>query len=106
MSNVYISIDNSELMIRAAYSQVQAALKAVALSAEKYAKHDCPVDTGRLRSSITHAVDADTAYIGTNVEYATYVEMGTKYMDARPFLKPAIENHIDEYKQMVEEILK
>lgn len=70
MSNFFIALDNSEIVIQASYAQIEKALKSVALSAEKYAKRDCPVDTGRLRSSITHETDKNTAYIGTNVEYA------------------------------------
>lgn len=106
MSNFFIALDNSELVIQASYAQIEKALKSVALSAEKYAKRDCPVDTGRLRSSITHETDKNTAYIGTNVEYAPYVEMGTSRMRAQPFLEPAMEQHLSEYKEMIETILK
>lgn len=60
------------------------------------------VKTGNLRNSITHTYDEDTAYVGTNVEYAPYVEYGTNRMKARPFLKNAVENHVDEYKQLME----
>ena len=38
---------------------------------------NCPVDTGRLKNSITSTVEGDSAVIGTNVEYAQYVEFGT-----------------------------
>lgn len=64
------------------------------------------VDTGRLRASISHASDENSAYIGTNVEYAPYVELGTRKMVARPFLKNAVANYTDEYKQIVEDGLK
>lgn len=60
------------------------------------------VDTGRLRGSITHAVDDDSAIIGTDVEYGVYVEMGTYKMASRPFLRNAIENYTDDYKRIVE----
>lgn len=106
MSNFFIALDNSEIVIQASYAQIEKALKSVALTAEKYAKQDCPVDTGRLRSSITHETDKNTAYIGTNVEYAPYVERGTSRMRAQPFLEPAMEQHLSEYKEMIETILK
>lgn len=106
MSNFFIALDNSEIVIQASYAQIEKALKSVALTAEKYAKQDCPVDTGRLRSSITHETDKNTAYIGTNVEYGPYVEMGTSRMRAQPFLEPAMEQHLSEYKEMIETILK
>lgn len=106
MSNFFVALDNSELVIQASYAQIEAALKSVALTAEKYAKQKCPVDTGRLRSSITHKTDKDTAYIGTNVEYAPYVEGGTSRMRAQPFLEPAMAEHLSEYKETIETILK
>jgi phage gpG-like protein len=53
------------------------------------------VRTGRLRSSITHQVARDSqglyADIGSNVEYAAYVELGTRFMHPRPYLRPALE---------------
>lgn len=64
------------------------------------------VDTGRLRGSITHAKDDESAYVGTNVEYAPYVELGTYKMPARPFLKNGILNYVDDYKRIIEEGLK
>ena len=71
--------------------------------AESYAKRRCPVDTGNLRNSITHQqYDDKTEVIGTNVEYAPYVELGTVRMKARPFLRPAAENHKEEYKAILE----
>ena len=91
------------------------------------------VDTGRLRASITFAVSGDSArqhnytddlgnnysepvqgagestdhtlYLGTNVEYAPYVELGTSKMPARPFIRPAVENHLSEYQQIFEQTL-
>ena len=64
------------------------------------------VRTGRLKGSITHAVGDNEAYIGTNVEYAPYVELGTHKMAARPFLRNAISHYTDDYKRIVEEGLK
>ncbi|MBQ2289680.1 MAG: HK97 gp10 family phage protein [Bacteroidaceae bacterium] len=55
-----------------------AALEAIGIVAEAYAKMKTPVDTGRLRNSISHAVSGDDVYIGTNVQpYAIFVELGT-----------------------------
>lgn len=61
---------------------------------ETAAKRLCPVDTGNLRSSITHVLGRDGAGlycdIGSDVEYARYIEFGTWKMAAQPFLVPAI----------------
>lgn len=56
----------------------EAALTSIGITAEGYAKKLTPVDTGRLRNSISHAVSGDDVYIGTNVQpYAIFVELGT-----------------------------
>lgn len=45
---------------------------------EAGAKEHCPVDTGQLRESIhTEAQSENTVTVGTNVQYAPYVEYGT-----------------------------
>lgn len=92
------------------HDRVPVILEALGIEAEGNAVTEITdlgaVDTGRLRGSISHATDEDTAYVGTNVEYAPYVELGTYKMAARPFLRNAIVNHIDEYKDIVEDGLK
>ena len=81
---------------------IRRALEICGGKAEAYAKEICPVDTGRLRNSIAHAqVDARTEAVGTNVEYAPYVELGTRYQRAQPYLRPAVENHQDEYGTII-----
>lgn len=84
------------------------ALETIGLVAERYAKGYAPVDTGRLRNSISHDISETekAAYIGTNVEYAPYQEFGTRTQPGTPFLAPALENHLDEYKKIVENELK
>lgn len=71
--------DHSDEVLEALDAAVGRALEKCGLVAEGYAKKLCPVDTGNLRNSITHTVSdgEKAAYIGTNSEYATYVEMGT-----------------------------
>lgn len=108
MKNIEISLtDNSDLFKNALDEQIEQALIAIGMTAETYAKRDCPVDTGRLRNSITHEVrmDEKSAYIGSNVEYAAFVEMGTTRMKARPYLRPAATNHTEEYKNLVKQAL-
>ena len=80
------------------------ALKAIGATAETHTKDnitaDDLIDTGRLRNSISHAVDGEAAYIGTNVEYAPYLELGTKKISAHHYLKRAVTEHKDEYKKL------
>jgi HK97 gp10 family phage protein len=68
---------------------------------EGKAKRRCPVDSGRLRASITHETDGTDGFIvGTNVEYAPFVELGTRYMSAQPFLVPALQEAITELREI------
>lgn len=109
-----------------------AALEAIGAKAAGYAFMLAPADTGRLRNSLTWAtkktegrsfsyaddngvrysyeigngVDKDSVYVGTNVEYAVYQEMGTSKIDAQPYLKPAVENHREEYVKIARRFLK
>lgn len=98
---------NTEAVLNELKDRVVAALEAAGAQAENYAKLKCPVDTGLLRNSITHAqADEKTEVIGTNVEYAPYVEMGTSKQKAQPYLKPALTDHISEYKRIMESMLQ
>lgn len=130
-------IDNSKEVLKAAKEQILAGLTACGMAAEGYAKANITqqqaVDTGQLRNSITFQVqDSENAvYIGSNVEYAPYVELGTgvyydgggrqtpwTYQDgngdwhishgmrARPYLKPAITDHANEYSTLLKDALK
>lgn len=56
---------------------VSKALNRACLVVENEAKRLCPVDTGDLRNSINHEVHNDVGIVGTNKEYAPYVEFGT-----------------------------
>ena len=68
------------------------------------------VDTGRLRASITHRVEMESGevvgYVGTNVEYAPYLEFGTTRMKPRPFMVPAIERNRDWIKNKLASVVK
>ena len=65
--------DNSEQVLSAMEKGIKNGLEAIGLTAETYAKKETPVDTGRLRNSISHTVDGEATYIGSNVEYAAFV---------------------------------
>lgn len=97
---VEVREDNREAIANAIDRALVAALEEIGLVAEGYAKRACPVDTGRLRNSITHIVDEGTRHvvIGTNVEYAPYVELGTRHQKPQPYLKPAAKDHYSTYK--------
>jgi len=101
------------------------ALEIIGGTAEGHAKTNIrdngSVITSRLINSMTHQkVDENTMAIGTDVEYGPYVELGhnqkpgryvpaigkrlvASHVAAKPFLKPALENHKDEYIRIAKE---
>lgn len=102
----YTYKDNTDEVLSALKRAKKRGLEAIGLTAEGYAKKDTPVDTGRLRNSISHATDDEAAYIGTNVEYAPYVELGSPTIKAHHMLQKAATEHTDEYKQIMEDAMK
>lgn len=84
-------------------------IQQIAVFVEAEAKLRTPVKTGHLRRSISHETQSDEntskAYIGTNVEYAPYVEFGvaSKNIPAQPYLRPAIEENRDKIRDMIRE---
>lgn len=74
------------------------AVVAGALIVQNSAKRKAPYKTGNLRRSIhiePRGVSrgAASVEVGTNVEYAHYLEFGTRYMAARPYLRPALDEN-------------
>lgn len=100
-----VTADNTAAVKGGLQSAFARALERIGLQAEGYAKDLCPVDTGNLRNSITHTSDGNAAYIGTNVTYGKYVELGTVKMAAQPFLRPAAADHGETYRNIVKDEL-
>ena len=128
--------DYSKEILSALEKGKRNALTAIGATAETHAKDnitaDDLIDTGRLRNSITFATgdysgigtysdndgnrygDAkarntpkdDEVAIGTNVEYAAYTELGTQHIVAHHYLKRAVTEHQDEYKELAVEAIK
>ena len=129
--------DNTEEVLSALEAAIKRGNEAIGMTAERHAKKKCPVDTGRLRNSITYALAGEEThvksyrankggkeretytyegtadgekgsgvYIGTNVEYAVFVENGAQGRTAVHFLQDAAANHSDEYKRMMEDSMK
>lgn len=115
---------------------VNQAMEQACILVENEAKIKCPVDNGLLRNSITHYIEDNPneliGVVGTNVEYAPYVEFGTgiysslgngrqdrwKYKDAKgewhstigqhpqPYLQPALEENRRKQKKCLKSKLK
>lgn len=109
-------------------------LKAAALAIQSQAKALVPVNTSNLKTSINHKVQVSSleAYVGTNADYAVYVEFGTGefaengngrkggwvYIDPsgkthftmgmkpKPYLRPAYRKNKKALKQLLNKYLK
>lgn len=118
---VDVDLQNNKAAILAEMSErKRRALEAVGITAENNgvvevnrAVYDTPpspnyVRTGNLRQSITHAVQEDQqcVVIGCRIEYAPDVELGNSQMHARPFLRPAVVNYQNDYKDMFDAIMR
>ena len=139
INGIKITKDNTKQILSELDTAVERILTMIGIKAEKYAKALCPVGTvestgkkgyrgGTLRNSITFEAETEkdkgTIAVGSNVEYAPYVELGTGpyftappswetfetspgsgighgYVHARPYLRPAIENHLSDYGKII-----
>ena len=131
-------VDNKEEVLAACHQQIIGWLEALgedaASTAANVLTQTGTIDTGRLKSSISSAVDEENncVYIGTNVEYAIYHEFGTgryaeggggrqtpwMYQDrdgvwhwtqgvpAKHFIQFGATAHQAQYKEMLEVALK
>ena len=126
--------DMREQVKAATKEQILKGLYRIGMKMQEYAAKLCPVDTGALRDSITFQVDPNepSVTLGSNSEYATYVELGTGqysevggtpkkrwvYKDPltgewrigvpqkpRHFIKPAVADHIETFKGILEDAL-
>ena len=144
MAHYGITIEENNIpeTLSAVDKAVWKAFEMIGIKIEKYAKALCPTGTsastgkkgyrgGTLKNSITHEIYEDsgpTLAVGTNVEYAPYVELGTgpyfetppeweqfgtkrgstvkgSYVKPRAFLRPAITDHLNEYNKIIEDQL-
>lgn len=106
--NAYVEIvqDNSHLVAQLLPTAIAKALEKIGLLAEGhvigYMTENFIVDTGRLRNSITHAIQSDESVIvGTNVSYGRYVHNGTSRMKGRPFLTAPVSQHLNQYREVL-----
>ena len=56
-----------------------------------YARQVVPVRTGRLKASISAGEEGKNFKTQVDCPYAVYVEMGTRFMTARPYLRPGVQ---------------
>ena len=102
MSLLQIAVPELDHLLLSRDGPVGVEMERIGAVVEAAAKVLCPVSnlpwdsTGELQASITHTVDASTSgpvvRVGTDVEYAVYVEFGAPAINqtGTPFLRPAL----------------
>lgn len=69
---------------------VDAVVEKVAADTMADSQQRAPIDTGNLRGSHYFRKVGNAAYeVGASASYTIYVELGTRFMRAQPFLVPA-----------------
>lgn len=71
-------------------------------------QRNAPVDTGTLKRSIGLDLSDNemTATVEPTAEYAPYVELGTRFMEAQPYLKPAFEEQKKQFEKDLQKLLR
>ena len=80
---------------------VHSKLVSWAADVKALAKKIVRVRTGHLRSRIYAEVKEWLVRIGADATYALFVEFGTRYMRARPYLYPAIQEYLPVLEQTI-----
>lgn len=72
------------------------------------AQRNAPVDTGTLKRSISLVLRDGvlTAESEATAEYAPYVEWGTRFMNAQPFMRPAYYAQKEQFKSDLSRLMK
>ena len=85
-------------------------VKNCAINILRDSKRICPVNTGALRRSGRFEKIREMAYkvsyggAGTGVNYAKFVEFGTRYMMAQPYLMPSFRKNIHNLKRKLKSV--
>ncbi|MTD42466.1 hypothetical protein GIX45_28330 [Erwinia sp. CPCC 100877] len=72
------------------------------------AEVNAPVDTGTLERSVAQSIKDGglTSTTTPHTEYDAYVEFGTRYMAAQPFIGPAFRKQVKQFKSDMERLVK
>lgn len=91
-----------------AMSDVKRVVKQNGSELQKKAMRKAPVDSGHLKRSIGLDIENAglTAEIEPTADYAAYVEYGTRFMGAQPYLKPAYDEQKELFKSDMKKLVR
>lgn len=75
---------------------------------QEKAQRNAPVDTGTLKRSIGLEITDSgmAAEVEPTAEYAPYVELGTRFMEAQPYLKPAFDEQKEKFRKDMKKLVE
>lgn len=97
-----------KLRENATLDDVKHVVKSNTVSMNKNMQNLAPVDTGNMKRSITSEL-TDGGLTGTtqpHTDYAGYVEYGTRFQAAQPFVKPTFDVQKKVFKNDLERLTK
>lgn len=99
---------NKGLKKRTDMNAVKTVVKKNGSDMQRKAQRNAPVDTGTLKRSIGLDVSDNgmSATVEPTAEYAPYVELGTRFMEAQPFLKPAFEEQKKQFEKDLQKLVR
>lgn len=104
-----IGLDKLEKQLKknATLNDVKKVVKQNGAELHKKAQRNVPVDSGTLKRSIGLELSDGgmTAEVEATAEYSEYVEYGTRYMDAQPYIRPALKEQERQFKSDMKKLI-
>lgn len=99
---------NKGLKKRMDMSAVKDTVKLNGSEMQKKAQRNAPVDTGNLKNNIGLEISDGgmTATVESTADYSVYVELGTRLMEAQPYMKPAFEEQKKQFEKDLKELVR
>lgn len=96
-----VTLDDVKTVVRHNGSQLQKKMQVKADFTKGY-------QTGQTKRSIGLEMKDSgfTAEVGPETEYSPYLEYGTRFMDAQPFIKPALDEQKEKFKRDMQKLVR
>lgn len=105
-----VGMDKLEKQLKknVALNDVKKVVRKNGVGLQKAAQKKAPIDTGTLKRSVGIDITDSgmTATVEPTAEYSAYVEYGTRFMKAQPYMKPALEEQEKLFKADMQKLVK